>query len=133
MFIKDLASFKRLILRRSDAKNKNLARTKKCRFCEFIGSATSVHAHEVQSHRDQMNERDLYDLSNKESRLRFKNQRFEMPAPVVVYTDFESAIHEDGKHKPILLSCLAVSRIPAIQTRLRVFHAPNENEDDLHS
>ena len=91
-----------------------------------------VHAHEVQTHRDQIDECELYDLRNKEPRLQFKNQRFEMPAPVVVYADSESAIHEDGKHKPIMLSCLAVLRIPAIQTELRVFHAPSENEDDLH-
>ena len=54
-----------------------------------------------------------------------------MPAPVVVYTDFESAIDDKNKHKPIMLSCLAVSRIPAIQTQLRVFHAPHESEEDL--
>ena len=52
-----------------------------------------VHAHEVQTHRDQIDECELYDLRNKEPRLQFKNQRFEMPAPVVVYADFESAIH----------------------------------------
>ena len=59
------------------------------------------------------------------------NQRYEMPAPVVVYTDFESAIDDKNRHKPIMLSCLAVSRIPAIQTQLRVFHSPHENEEDL--
>ena len=46
-----------------------------------------------------------------------------MPAPVVVYADFESAIDDKNIHKPIMLSCLAVSRIPAIDTQLRVFHA----------
>ena len=30
-----------------------------------------------------------------------------------------------------MLSCLAVSRIPAIQTQLQVFHAPHEDESDL--
>ena len=59
------------------------------------------------------------------------NQRYEMPAPVVVYTDFESAIDDKNRHKPIMLSCLAVLRIPAIQTQLRVFHSPHENEEDL--
>ena len=54
-----------------------------------------------------------------------------MPAPVVVYADFESAIDDKNKHKPIMLSCLAVSRIPVIDTQLRVFHAPHENEEDL--
>ena len=56
-----------------------------------------------------------------------------MPAPVVVYADFESAIDDKNKHKPIMLSCLAVSRIPAIQTQLRVFHAPHESEENLRS
>ena len=54
-----------------------------------------------------------------------------MPAPVVVYADFESAIDDKNKHKPIMLSCLAVSRIPAIDTQLQVFHAPHESEEDL--
>ena len=54
-----------------------------------------------------------------------------MPAPVVVYADFESAIDDRNKHKPIMLSCLAVSRILAIDTQLRVFHAPHESEEDL--
>ena len=35
-------------------------------------------------------------------------------APVVVYADFESAIDDKNRHKPIMLSCFAVSRIPAI-------------------
>ena len=55
-----------------------------------------------------------------------------MPAPIVVYTDFESAIDEKNKHKPIMMSCLAVSRIPTIQTQLQVFHTPHENESNLH-
>ena len=54
-----------------------------------------------------------------------------MPAPVVVYADFESTIDDKNRHKPIILSCLAVSRIPAIDTQLQVFHAPHENEEDL--
>ena len=53
-----------------------------------------------------------------------------MPALVVVYADFESAIDDRNRHKPIMLSCLAVSRIPAIDTQLRVFHAPHESEED---
>ena len=53
-----------------------------------------------------------------------------MPPPIVVYADFESAIVDNYKHKPIMLFCLAVSRIPAIQTHLRVFHAPHEKERD---
>ena len=56
-----------------------------------------------------------------------------MPAPVVVYADFESTINEKNKHKPIMLSCLAVSRIPIIQTQLQVFHTPHEEESDLCS
>ena len=54
-----------------------------------------------------------------------------MPAPVVVYADFESAIDDKNRHKPIMLSCLAVSRIPAIDSQLRVFHAPHESEEEL--
>lgn len=54
-----------------------------------------------------------------------------MPAPVVVYADFESAINDKNRHKPIMLSCLAVSRVPTIQTQLQVFHAPQEDESDL--
>ena len=133
MFIKDLKNFKQRIHRVSDAKNRNLARNKQCRYCsDFVGSATAVRAHEVQAHREQMDERDLYELTKDPTHLRFTNQRFEMPAPVVVYADFESAIDDKGKHKPIMLSCLAVSRIPAFATKLQVFHAPNENENDLH-
>ena len=56
-----------------------------------------------------------------------------MPAPVVVYADFESAIDDKNKHKPIMLSCLAVSRIPDIDTKLQVFHAPHEEGSDLHA
>ena len=54
-----------------------------------------------------------------------------MPAPIMVYADFESAIDEKNKHKPIILSCLAMSRITTIQTQLQVFHAPHEEESDL--
>ena len=62
---------------------------------------------------------------------RFTNQRYEIPAPVVVYSDFESAIDDKNRHKPIMLSCLASSCIPAIDMQLRVFHAPHESEEDL--
>ena len=78
-----------------------------------------------------MDDRDQYELSSEETRLRFTNQRFEKPEPVIVYADFESAIDEKNRHKPIMLSCLTVSRIPAIDTQLRVFHAPHEEESDL--
>ena len=54
-----------------------------------------------------------------------------MSAPVVVYVDFESAIDEKNRHKPIMLSCLAVSRISTIQIQLQVFHASHEDESDL--
>ena len=56
-----------------------------------------------------------------------------MPAPVVVYADFESASDDKNRHKPIMLSCLAMSHIPAIQTQLQIFHAPHEEESDFHS
>ena len=104
----------------------------KYRFCDdFFGSRNAVHDHEVQVHREHVDESDQYKLSSEETRLRFTNQRYEMPAPVVVYTDFESAIDDRNRHKPIMLSCLAVSRIPAIDTQLRVFHAPHKSEEDL--
>ena len=78
-----------------------------------------------------MDDRDLYELSNEEMRLRFTNQRYEMPAPIVVYADFESAIDDKNRYKPIMLSCLVMSRIPAIQTYLQVFHASHKSEEDL--
>ena len=56
-----------------------------------------------------------------------------MPAPVVVYANFESAIDEKNRHKPIMLSCLAVSHIPTIDNQLKIFHAPHESEKDLQS
>ena len=61
------------------------------------------------------------------------NQRFEMPAPVVMYADFESAIDDKNRHKPIMLSCLAVSRILAIDSQLKIFHAPHESEEGSSS
>ena len=54
-----------------------------------------------------------------------------MPAPVVAYADFKSAIDEKNKYKPIMLSCLAMSRISTIQIQLQVFHASHEEESDL--
>ena len=39
-----------------------------------------------------------------------------MLAPVVVYVDFESAIDDKNRHKPTMLSCLALSCTPAIDT-----------------
>ena len=132
LYIRDLSDFKHRMTRQNDAKNRNKTRNVKCRFCDFFGSMTALHAHEVQAHRELVGERDLYELENEETRLRFTNQRYEMPAPVVVYADFESAIDDKNKHKPIMLSCLAVSLIPDIDTQLRVFHAPHENEEDLH-
>ena len=92
---------------------------------------TSVHAHEVQAHRELGDESDQYELENEETRLRFTNQRYEMPAPVVVYADFESAIDDKNRHKPIMSSYLAVSRIPDIDTQLRVFYIPDESEEEL--
>ena len=64
-----------------------------------------------------MDDRDQYELLSEGTHLRFTNQRFEMPAPVVVYADFESAIDDRNRHKPIMLSSFALSYIPAIQTR----------------
>ena len=117
LYIKDLSDFKHRIFRQSDTKKYHLARNAKCRFCDdFFGSRKDVHDHEVQAYRELVNESEEYELSSEETRLRFTNQRYEMPAPVVVYADFESAIDDKNKHKHIMLSCLAVSRIPAIDT-----------------
>ena len=54
-----------------------------------------------------------------------------MPAPVVVYADFESAIDDKNRHKPIILFYLGVSHVLDIQKPLRVYHAPHESEEDL--
>ena len=132
MYIKDLSNFKERITRQSDANNRHLSRNKNCSFFDFFGSQTAIRAHEVQAHCYHMDDRDQYELSSEETNLQFTNQRFEMPAPVVVYADFESAIDEKNKHKPIMLSYLAVSRITTIHTQLQVFHAPHENESGLH-
>ena len=131
MYIKDLSDFKHRMTRQNDAKSRNTTRNLKCRFCDFFGSMTSVHAHEVQGHLELVDESDQYELENVDTRLRFTNQRYEMPAPVVVYADFEPVIDDKNKHNPIMLSCLAVSRIPDIDTQLRVFHASHENEEEL--
>ena len=117
--------------RHNDAKNRNTTRNLKYRFCDFFGSTTAVRAHEVQAHCELVCDSDQYELENEETRLRFTNQRYEMPAPVVVYADFESAIDDKNRHKPIMLSCLAVSRIPDIDSQLKIFHAPHEKEEGL--
>ena len=115
----------------SDVKNRNTTRNAKCKFCDFFGSITSVHAHEVRAYRELVSESDQYDLVNEKIRLRFTNQRYEMPAPDIMYADFESAIDDENRHKPIVLSCLTVSRIPAIDTQLQVFYAQHKDESDL--
>ena len=71
MFVfKDLSDFKHRITRQNDAKNRNTARNVKCRFCDnFFGSRKAVHAHEVQAHRELIDESDQYDLSNEETLL----------------------------------------------------------------
>ena len=76
LYIKDLSDFKHRMFRKSDTKNiRNLARNVKCRFCDdFFGSRKAVHDHEVQAHRELVNESDQYDLANEETRLRFTNQ-----------------------------------------------------------
>ena len=129
--IKDLKGFKQRIYLQNDAKNRNLSRNKKCRFCDFSSSQTAVQNHEVQVRLDHIDERDQYELESQQTHLRFTNQRFEMPAPVVVYAIFELVINEKNRHKPIMLSCLAVSRIPTIHTQLQVFHTPHKDENDL--
>ena len=131
IYIKDLTGFKQHIYLQNDVKNRNLSRSKKCRFCDFSGSQTAVQNHEVQIHRDQIDECDKYELESQQIHLQFTNQRFEIPALVVAYTNFESAINEKNRCKPIMLSCLAVFHIPTIYTQLQVFHTPHEEESDL--
>ena len=101
-----MTGFKQHIYLQNDVKNRNLFRNKKCRFCDFFGYQTAVQNHEVQVHRDQIDECDQYELESQQTHLRFTNQRFEMEVPVVVYADFMSAINEKNKHKPIILSCV---------------------------
>ena len=61
LYIKDLNDFKHRVTRRSDAKNRHTARNVKCRFCDdFFGSRKAVHAHEVQAHRELVNENEQY-------------------------------------------------------------------------
>ena len=93
LYIKDLSDFKHRIFRQSDVKNYRLASNVKCKFCDFFRSQTAVQNHEVQTHRELMDYRDQYELSSEETRLRFTNQQFEIPAPVVVNAYFESAIY----------------------------------------
>ena len=73
LYIKDLNDFKHRVTRQNDGKNRNTTRNLKCRFCDFFGSVASVHAHEVQAHRELVNESDQYELENVETRLRFTN------------------------------------------------------------
>ena len=57
LYIKDLSDFEHRIFRQSDAKNGNTTRNVKCRFCDdFFGSRKAVHDHEVQTHRELVNE-----------------------------------------------------------------------------
>ena len=51
--------------------------------------------------------------------------------PMVVYADFEPSIDGKGIHRPIMLTCLAVSQIPSIKSELRTFLAPHESEKDM--
>ena len=82
----------------------------------------------MQASSEQIDDCDQYELSSEDKRLRFTHQRFEITIPVVVYADFESAIDEKNRLKPIMLSCLTVSRTPDINTRLEIIHTPHEEE-----
>ena len=99
LYIKDLTGFKQRICCQNDLKNRNLSRNKKYRFCDFSDSQTAVQNHEEQIFWDQIDERDQYELESQQTHLQFTNQRFEMPAPVVMYADFESAIDEKNRPK----------------------------------
>ena len=67
LYIKDLSDFKHRIFHQSDAKHNNLARNVKCKFCDFFGSCKTVRAHQVQAHRDLINECDQYEPSREET------------------------------------------------------------------
>ena len=41
------------------------------------------------------------------------------------------SLDKKNKHKSIMLSCLALSRISTIQTQIQVFNTPHEEESDL--
>ena len=69
MYIKDLTGFKQRIYSQNDVKNRNLSRNKKCRFCDFSGSQITVQNHEVQIHRNQVDERDQYELELQQTHL----------------------------------------------------------------
>ena len=55
---KDLSDFKHHIFHQSDTKKYHLARNAKCRFCDFFGSQRTVENHEMQVHRELMDDRD---------------------------------------------------------------------------
>ena len=58
LYIKDLSDIKHRIIRQSDAKNDHLARNAKYRFCNLFGSQRTVQNHEVQMHRELMDDCD---------------------------------------------------------------------------
>ena len=68
MFINDLTGFKQCF----DVKNRNLSRNKKYRFCDFSGSQTTVQNHEEQVYRDQVDDRDQYELESQQTHLWFQ-------------------------------------------------------------
>ena len=62
LYIKDLNDFKHRTTRQNDTKNGNTTRNVKCRFCDdFFGSRKAVHDHEVQAHRELVDDRDQYE------------------------------------------------------------------------
>ena len=64
MYITDLTGFGQRIYLQNDAKNRNLSRNKKCRFCDFSGSQTALQNHEVQVHLEQIDECDQNELES---------------------------------------------------------------------
>ena len=64
IYIKDLTGFKQLIYLQNDVKNRNRSRSKKYRFCDFSCSQIAAQNHEVQIHRDQIDECDKYELES---------------------------------------------------------------------
>ena len=131
VLIKDMSKFKQHLYRSKDNVQRNTARLCKCRWCDFSAAKKYTIVHEIKMHGDEVPEEERYILGDSNTYLKWQNQRYTMPVPVVVYADFECCIDKDKQHKPILLSCVTVSKIDNVKTEYKVFHAEHEDERDL--
>ena len=130
MYIKDIDGFKKYMLRYSEYKSHHFVGISKCHYCDdYYGTKTQILRHEILIHPEFVKESEKYKLIKK--RLIFKDGRYAMPSPIVVYADLESFSDNNGTIKPIMLSCLSVSRIPKIESEFHTFLAPNECESDM--